>query len=45
MLKELKNEYEQASIKTKQRPNEGIVDTLANLRERSLSYIDESSYQ
>jgi hypothetical protein len=45
MLKELKNEYEQASIKTKQRPNQGIVETLTGLRERSLRYIDESAYK
>jgi hypothetical protein len=45
MLKELKNGYEQASTKTKQRPNEGIVGTLGSLREHSLYYIDESSYQ
>jgi len=45
MLKEIKNGYEQASTKTKERPNEGIIDTLSNLRERSLYYIDESSYQ
>ncbi len=45
MLKELKNEYEQASIKTKQRPNQGIVDTLGTLREHSFRYIDESPYQ
>ncbi len=45
MLKEIKNGYEQASTKTKQPPNEGIIQTLTNLRERSLHYIDESSYQ
>lgn len=45
MLTELKHGYEQASINTKQRPNEGIVQTLTSLRERSLRYIDESSYQ
>ena len=45
MLKELKKEYEEASIKTKQRPNEGIIETLGSLREHSLRYIDEASYQ
>ena len=45
MLKELKVGYEQASTKTKQRPNQGIVDTLINLREHSLRYIDETAYQ
>ena len=45
MLKELKSSYEQASNKTKQRPNQGIVDTLSTLRERSLRYIDESAYE
>ena len=45
MTKELKHGYEQASINTKQRPNEGIVQTLSNLRERSLCYIDEFAYQ
>ncbi|UJR35786.1 hypothetical protein I4U23_028534 [Adineta vaga] len=45
MLKELKHSYEQASTKTKQRPNQGIVETLSTLRERSLRYIDESTYQ
>jgi hypothetical protein len=45
MLKEIKNGYEQASIKTKQRPNQGIIETLTTLRERSLRYIDESVYQ
>ena len=45
MLKELKKGYEEASIKTKQRPNEGIVETLGSLREHSLRYIDEASYE
>jgi hypothetical protein len=45
MLKELKQGYEKASTNTKQRPNEGIIETLSSLRERSLRYIDESSYQ
>lgn len=45
MLKELKIGYEQASTKAKQRPNQGIMDTMINLRERSLRFIDESAYQ
>lgn len=45
MLKEVKKGYEEASIKTKQRPNEGIIETLGSLREHSLRYIDETSYR
>lgn len=45
MLKELKNGYEKVSNNNEQHSNEGIVDTLTNLREHSLYYIDESSYQ
>ncbi|CAF1044618.1 unnamed protein product [Rotaria sordida] len=45
MLKDVNKEYEQASIKTKQRPNQGIIETLTSLRERSLRYIDEYAYQ
>ncbi|CAF4717872.1 unnamed protein product, partial [Rotaria magnacalcarata] len=44
MFTEVRKGYEQASIKTNQRPNQGIVETLTNLRERSLLYIDESAY-
>ena len=45
MFTEVRKGYEQASIKTKQRPNQGIVETLTSLRERSLLYIDESAYE
>lgn len=47
MLKELKSVYETAfnNNNNQQRPNEGIVDTLTNLRSQSFYYIDESSYQ
>jgi hypothetical protein len=45
MLKELKTSYERALVRTQQRPNQGIVDTLTNLHENSFRYIDESAYQ
>ena len=45
MLRELKDNYEQSSTKTNGRTNQGIVDTLTGLRQRSLRYTDESTYQ
>ena len=45
MLRELKNDYEQSSTKINGHPNQGIVDTLTGLRQRSLRYTDESTYQ
>jgi len=45
MLKEIRQNYEQTLNKHKQSANQGIIDTFINIRERSLYYIDESSYQ
>lgn len=45
MFAEIKIGYEDASTKTKQQPNQGIVDTLTTLNERSLQYIDTLAYQ
>lgn len=45
MLKEFQKAYDDALNKTKQRANQGIVDTYLRLHERSLYYIDESAYR
>lgn len=45
MLKEIRQNYEQTLKQHKQSANQGIIDTFINIRERSLYYIDESSYQ